>query len=155
MFSIVDSEGKKRPVSIEQVIAADFKKISKTRYFFDWKLEKKFFVYKLFLKGQTDILGLVSLDYFDTEYRVEIRLLASSKENVGGNKSIGGIAGNLFASAARLSITRYGEMAAISLVPKTDLGQHYMDTYGFEQAGRSMFMEGARLLDLLKNYDHD
>jgi len=42
-----------------------------------------------------------------------------------------------------------------SLTPKTALGQHYMDKYGFEQAGQNLFMEGKRLIKLLKEYDYD
>lgn len=144
-----------RQAIIDPVDAKDYKGISKARYFFNWNLEKDYRVYKLCQKGQTDILGLMSLAFIDAEYRVEIRLLALLKENVGKDKLISRIAGNLFAFAARLSITMFGQMAAISLVPKTDLGQHYMDAYDFEQAGRSLFIEGSRLFDLLKRYDHD
>ena len=50
---------------------------------------------------------------------------------------------------------KYGIFAAVSLVPKTLLRQYYMDKYGFEQAGVSLYMEGRQLIKLLKEYDYD
>lgn len=141
--------------SIEPVEDADFKKITKKRYFFDWNVEKSHSVYKLTLEGGSDILGLVSLHDFDNEQRIEIRLLAVSKENMGTGKNIEGIAGNLIVFAARRAVKKYGAMAAISLVPKTRLKTHYIDKFGFEPAGLSLFMEGNKLHRLLKEYKYD
>jgi hypothetical protein len=94
--------------SIEPVEDADFKKITKKRYFFDWNVEKSHSVYKLTLEGGSDILGLVSLHDFDNEQRIEIRLLAVSKENMGTGKNIEGIAGNLIVFAARRAVKNMG-----------------------------------------------
>lgn len=152
---VIEMPEKKQPVAIEPVTASDYRLITKKRYAFDWKLEKTKSVYKLRIKGQTDILGLISLDFFPKEERIEIRLLAVSKENEGKGKAIDRIAGNLIAYAAKLAIQAYGANAAISLVPKTKLTQHYMNKYGFEPAGLSLFMVGENLLALLKEYDYD
>jgi hypothetical protein len=97
----------------------------------------------------------VSFEFFDEEYRIEIRLMAVLKEQIGRNKTLDRIAGNLFAFASKLSIIKYGALAAVSLVPKTELGQYYMDKYGFEQAADSLFLEGLSLLRLIYEYDHD
>ncbi|CAN5547692.1 hypothetical protein BH10BAC3_BH10BAC3_42150 [soil metagenome] len=155
MFVTDVSQNKKLPIVVEPVATADYKKITKKQYSFNWRLEKESLVYKLTQTGQTDILGLMSIAYFDAVKRLQIRLLAVAKEHIGANKNIERIAGCLFAYAAKLAIMRYGAMAAMSLLPKTELGQHYMDQYGFEQAGRSLFIEGKLLLKLLRNYDYD
>ena len=129
--------------------------MTKKHFSFNWKLEKSRAVYKLTTRGRTDILGLMSLSFFDDEQRIEIRLLAVAEQHKGSDKKIDRIAGNLIAFAARMSFKKYGAMAAISLVPKTELGQYYMDKYGFQQAGLSLFMEGKELMKLLKEYDYD
>jgi N-acetylglutamate synthase-like GNAT family acetyltransferase len=152
---VIELPDKKRPVSIDTVVDSDYNLITKKKYAFNWKLEKEKTVYKLKIKGQPDILGLISIEYFTKEERIEIRLLAVSKENEGKGKTIDRIAGNLIAYAARLAIQAYGVNAAISLVPKTKLAQHYIKKYGFEPAGLSLFMDGKNLLALLKEYDYD
>ena len=146
--------GKKYPVSIELINQLDFKEITKKRYSFNWKAEKEQTIYKI-LKDQTDILGLMSIEYYKSESRIHVRLLAVSIENKGKGKLYERIAGTLLAFAARDAIKLFGFKAAISLTPKTSLGQYYMDEYGFEQAGTSLFMEGRNLQELLKTYDYD
>ena len=155
MHLIEVSTGKKYPVSIEMINESDFKEITKKRYSFNWKAEKEQTIYKIILKGQTDILGLMSIEYYKSESRIHVRLLAVSIENKGKGKLYERIAGTLLAFAARDAIKLFGSKAAISLTPKTSLGQHYMDEYGFEQAGISLFMEGKNLQKLLKTYHYD
>jgi hypothetical protein len=153
---IVDSKsGVLKEVDITRVEQVDYKRITKSRFWFDWKEEKPCNVSKLCLKGTDDILGLVSLDVFPSESRIEIRLLAVSIENRGKAKNFSRIAGNLIAFACIESIKNFGEMACISLVPKTELIQHYIDGYGMLPAGKSLFLDGNELLQLIKNYDHD
>jgi len=149
------STGGRIPIQIRLVEESDYKRITKKRYSFNWRLEKDNIVYKLTIKGEADILGLISVKYVDIEERLEIKLLAVAEENIGSGKQYDLIAGNLIAFSARLAIKRFGAMAAISLIPKTVIGQHYMDRYGFEQAGRSLFMEGKNLQNLLKEYKYD
>ena len=155
MYLRREKSGETIPVSIEPVSNTDYKRITKARFFFNWKIEKEFFVYKLTVKGEADILGLISFKYIDEEYRIEIRLLAVAKEQTGKQKTVDRIAGNLFTFAAKKAISKYGDIAAVSLIPKTILGQYYMDKYGFEQAGESLFLEGDSMLKLLNAYDDD
>jgi hypothetical protein len=155
MFLKVVSTNRKLPAIIELVVEADYKTITKKRYSFNWKPEKAGTVYKLTAKGYIDILGLMSLTFFENEQRIEIKLLAVVAEQIGKNKQVDRIAGNLIAFAGRLAYKKYGPMAAISLIPKTELQQHYMNKYGFEQAGISLFMEGSQLINLLNDYDYD
>lgn len=155
MFLTVLPGNQKLPVAIVLVTDADYKTISRKRYSFNWKLEKTKQVYKLTVKGEQDILGLISLAFIDEEQRIAINLLSVAIEHIGKSKQLDRIAGNLLAFSARLAIKKYGAFAAISLIPKTLLGQYYMDKYGFEQAGLSLFMEGRKLIKLLKEYDYD
>ncbi len=141
--------------SIELLNQLDFKKITKKRYSLDWRTEKEQIIYKIILEGQTDILGLMSIAYYESESRIHVRLFAVAVENIGKEKLYERIAGTLLAFAARDAIKLFGAKAAISLTPKTSLGQHYMDEYGFEQAGISLFMEGQSLQKILKTYVYD
>lgn len=155
MFLTVVSSAQKRTATIQKVTNADYKRITKKEYFFNWRLEKLYDVYKLTIENDEAILGLISVDRFDSEYRIDIRLLSVSVEHFGTKKKIDRIAGNLIAFAGRLAIARYGKLAAISLTPKTTLGQHYMNKYGFEQAGKNLFMIWGGIQKLLKEYDYD
>ncbi len=133
----------------------DFKHITKIKFWFNWKKEKEHDVYKIRIKGTTGILGLLSLENHPEESRIEIRLLAVSKENRGRKRKYGHIAGNLIASACIRTLKQYGEWTCVSLVPKTDLIDHYMKKYKFQRAGRSLFLDGRELIELIRRYDHD
>lgn len=152
MFISRASDQKKMSIRIGLVENSDYKNITKTRFSFDWKKEKTNQVYKLTLDGEEDILGLVSISFFENEERVEIRLLAVSIENVGKNKIYIGIAGELIAFVARIALRKYGALAAVSLVSKTEIEQHYIDKYGFERAGKSLCLDGIRLIKLIEEY---
>lgn len=155
MFLLTIPGNKKIPVKIRIVEDADFKVISAKRFSFNWRKERDKQLYKLVAGIEEEILGLMSLVIFDDEQRIEISLLAVAKEQVGEQKSLYRIAGNLIAYAGRLAITRYGARGAISLIPKTRLIEHYMNKYGFEIAGKSLLLDGDALMGLLKLYDHD
>lgn len=119
------------------------------------KTERDYDVYKLRIRGTDDILGLVSLETLHEESRIEIRLLAVSKENRGMHKKYEHIAGNLIAFACIISVKLFGEWACVSLVPKTKLIDHYMTKYSMLQAGKSLFLDGRELIELIKRYDYE
>lgn len=152
---------KTRRATVALLEQEDLKKIKKARYFFDWKTEAQTnTAYKLTLTGEDDIKGLMSIVDHPGEQRIEIRLLAVSKENVIMAKEKGtkqkeydGIAGNLIAQACRLAVTKYGENACVSLVPKTELRQYYKSAYGFMDASQSVFLEGEPLYRLIDIYN--
>jgi hypothetical protein len=150
MFLIKTAGGDKLRAIIEPIEKADFKKLTRSRFAFNWKAMTN--IYKLSIAGQSEILGVISILAIDKEERIEIKLLAVSKENVGPNKTYERIAGNLIAFVAKTSVLRYGANAAISLIPKTELGQHYMNKYGFEQAGRSLFLEGEKMINIINEF---
>ncbi|TKT92680.1 hypothetical protein [Dyadobacter frigoris] len=119
---------------------------------FKWEIIDPEKVFKLALAENDETIGLMALALFDSEQRVEIKLIESSAGNIGKNKFYSRIAGCLLAHAARMAVTRYGATAAISLVPKTQLINHYIREYGFQIAGKSLFMEGKSLIKLIDEY---
>jgi hypothetical protein len=141
-------------IEIVPVIPLDYQEISKSRFWFNWNEEILNEVYKLRIKETKDILGLISLESIQRESRIEIRLLAVSRENRGENKKFDHIAGNLIAFACIRATTLFGEWACVSLTPKTLLINHYMKKYKMLQAGRSLFVDGLELIELIKRYDH-
>lgn len=144
--------GRRKLVRIQKVEPADYKKITKGKFFFDWRTEKDNRVYKLIEEESNEIVGLISLIHKEDEQRFEINLLAVSKENRGSKKIYEGIAGNLIAYACREAIKWHAIEGCVSLIPKTVLRKHYLLKYGMMDAGIAVFLEGKPLLDLLKKY---
>ncbi len=131
----------------------DFKKLTVKRYSFNWKkLQKDTAIYKLTLVDSTDILGLIGLVDYPAEERTEIKLLALSIENIGRNKRYDRIAGCLIAFAGIGAIRKFKNYPALSLVPKTELRQHYIRKYGMIDAGWQLYLEDVPLLNLIKTY---
>ena len=144
--------GKKYQVSVEPIADEDFKRITKARYFFNWKTEKKNRVYKLRLSNSEEILGLMSLVQFEEEQRFEIKLLAVAKENRGKEKVYEGIVGNLIAYACRDCRRLYNSEGGVSLIPKTKLRPHYIKKYGMLDVGWHLLLQGNALTKLLYKY---
>lgn len=155
MFIVKASTGERVEIDIDLVEGRDYKNLTATKYFFKWKYESAYEVYKLRIKGQEDILGVVSMEKVVHEERIEIRLLATSRENMGKEKIYDGIAGNLIAYACRLALKEFGAGTAVTLFPKTELIPHYVNCYGMIPAGRHLMLLGDNLFEILKKYDHD
>ncbi len=155
-MKIIDiSTGKKHFVDILPVEIDEFKTLRKDRYFFDWTIEKNQEVYKLQMKGSSDILGLISIERIPQEWRIHIRLLTVSKENKGNEKRFDKIAGNLITHVAKIAIREFGELACISLRPKSQIAQHYIDKYNMNITGRTLSIEVPEIIDLINLYDYD
>lgn len=155
-MKIVDtSTGKEYPVEILSVESDDFKSLGKVRYFFNWKIERDQEIYKLQMTGSSDILGLVSLERIPNEWRIHIRLLTVSKENKGNGKKYDKIAGNLITHVAKIAVLEFGELACVSLKPKSQIAQHYIDKYNMNVTGITLSIEVPEILDLINLYDHD
>ena len=126
----------KRAIIIRKAEEKDIKFLVKKRFSFVWKrFEDSTTIYKLQIEGEDGILGAMGLVDWPEEKRIEIKLLASSVENVGKQKLYDGIAGCLIAFACRLAVAKYGAEACVSLVPKTELIKHYMQKYHMQHAG--------------------
>jgi hypothetical protein len=109
-------------------------------------------LFKLTLIDKPLILGLIGLVYVATEFRIEIKLLAVSKENMGSGKHYEGIAGCLIPYSAREALRKYGPLACISLKPKTEIRQHYMRKYGMKPGGEQIYLDGQELKNLINTY---
>jgi hypothetical protein len=142
-------------VEVLPVENTDYKSLSKSRYHFNWKEEKTEEVYKLVMEGQKDILGLVSIERITSEWRVHIRLLAVSKENLGNGKVFNNIAGNLIAHVSRIAVAEFGELACVSLRPKSSIAQHYINKYNMNVTGMTLSLEVPEILNLINYYDHE
>jgi len=153
---VVDVETRQEhKVVIELVENRDFKNITKRRYFFDWKIEREYNIYKLYLEGESDILGLVSFENIPNEWRIHIRLLTVSEENKGRDKQYEHIIGNLLTFVSKLAVKEYGEMSCISFIPKSKIAQHYIDTYDMRVTGMRLSLELTEILNMITFYDHD
>lgn len=155
MKIIEASTGKKYPVEILPVESDDFKMLLKSRYYFDWEIERNKEVYKLQILGTSNILGLVSIERIPDEWRIHIRLITVSKENRGSQKKYDRIAGNLITQVAKIAILEFGELACVSLRPKDQIAQHYIDKYNMNITGITLSLEVPEILDLIKLYDND
>lgn len=155
-MNIVDiSSGKKHQIEIIPVKDTDFNNISKKQYFFDWRIERKYEIYKLHIIGSSEILGLISLERIPSEWRVHIRLLTVSFENKGKDKKYDKIAGNLIAFAAKIAVSEYAELACISLRPKSQIAQYYIMKYNMISTGLTLSIEVPEILNLINLYNHD
>lgn len=143
------------PVEILPVESSDYRLLLKKRYFFEWSEEKGNEVYKLILKGTNNALGLVSMERIPSEWRVHIRLLTVSLENKGNSKQYDRIAGNLITHTAKIAVREYGELACVTLRPKSEIVQHYIDRYRMTITGRTLSIEVPEIMDLINEYDHD
>lgn len=155
MIVVETSTNKKYKIAIHLVEDRDYQKITKARYFFNWKQEKDFEVYKLNILGSNEILGLISLQRIPQEWRVHIRLLSVSFENKGKNRNFKNIAGNLIAFAAKIAILEYAELACVSLRPKTEIAQHYINIYNMTATGLTLSVEMPEIMNLIEKFDHD
>lgn len=143
---------KKKEVVIELVEDSDYEITTEVDYHFDWQLEKGNDVYKLKFSNDDEILGLMSLKVVPQEMRIEIVLLASSVRNTGKNKEYDGIAGNLIAFACREAVKLFDIDGCVSLHPKTEIRKHYIEKYGFQNAGIQIFIDGVSLFNLLAKF---
>jgi len=149
------STGKEYPVEIVSVESEDFNSLEKARYFFDWRIERNQEVFKLQMAGSSDILGLISIERIPDEWRIHIRLLTVSKENKGNGKKYDKIAGNLITHVAKIAVLQFGELACVSLKPKSQIAQHYIDKYNMNVTGMTLSIEMPEILSLINLYDHD
>lgn len=147
-------------VVIDEIDPKEIKRLTVKRYFFDWKkVDKQSKIYKLRIVGENDIKRVIALFDFPTESRIEIKLLTASRENVVyGNdkgkkvKEFDNIIGNLIAFACQKAISKHGQDACVSLVPKTTLRNHYLKKYGMIDGGYQLYILFDQLNNLIKKY---
>lgn len=146
--------GEELEAEIALLNKADLKKIKSSKQFiFDWKreYEKSEYVYKLSLVNEAEIVGLMSIQDVREELRINIDLIEVRIDQTGKNKRIENIAGCLIAFTCEKSFEkRYGGF--VSLLPKTQLINHYKEKYGFMEYGRMLAIEGQASKNLLNKY---
>ncbi len=138
--------GEKFEGIIEKISAVQVKKLKGNKNFiFDWSLEEGNEVYRIRRAEQEEFLGLISLIDVHKELRIHINLVESSKTHQGKSKEIAGISGCLIGFACQMSFER-GYDGFVSLIPKTNLINHYQNKFGFRQMGLTMvvFLEIAQ-----------
>jgi hypothetical protein len=152
--NITEVSGQKAiPVIVQGVEPPDFKSITKKQFFFRWdQLRGEADLYKLTIEDSPAILGLMALIDVPAEYRIEIKLLTVSKENKGRLKQYEGIAGCLIAYAAKEAVEKYRRLACVSLKPKTEIREHYINKYGMKPGGEQVYLDGHELRDLINIY---
>jgi len=50
-------------------------------------------------------------------------------------------------------LEEYGELACVSLRPKTEIARHYMNKYKMRMAGMSLCLEMPEIIDLINEYE--
>jgi DTW domain-containing protein YfiP len=90
---------------------------------------------------------LIALIDFPEEERTEIKLLTVSIENIGKQKQFDRIAGCLIAFAAREAVRKFKKFPALSLIPKTELKQHYISKYNMADAGWQLYLEDIPIVE--------
>lgn len=147
--------GRYKKARVSQLEFGDQQKIIKSeQYKFDWKLERRnqYDLYKIYLLDEEDeILGLLSLKDVKEELRIHINLIEISITNVGRNKKYDRIAGCLLAFAAQLAFNKSYD-GFVSLIPKTELIDHYCEKYGFRQFGRQLGLNHEAAINLIKKH---
>lgn len=137
---------------IELVQDEDWEVIEKDENFeFNWLKEKKYLVHKITLKLEREILGLVSIEDIPKELRLFIRLIEVGKKHRGKGKVYDHVAGCLLAFTCNLAFQR-NYNGFISLIPKTELVNHYKSKYGFGEFGIHLYLELEKSENLIKNY---
>lgn len=155
MIVIEVSTGKQIKVSIVPVEKKELYGLSPKRYFFDWRKEKNYEIYKLIIKDGNDVLGLVSIERIPAEWRIHIRLITVSVENKGKDKKFDRVTGNLITHISKIAVEEYGELACVSLKPKESIARHYIDKYNMNITGMTLSVELDEIMKLIKTYDHE
>ncbi|MEO0581593.1 MAG: hypothetical protein AAF135_05175 [Bacteroidota bacterium] len=148
--------GKTLASAINQVTKSDYTWIKQSGKFrFDWDIESENEVYKIYLLDEEDdILGLMSLTDYPSEYRVHLNLIEVTTHQMGDQHTIDHIAGCLLAFGCQVAFNR-GYYGFLSLQPKTKLIGLYQERYGFCQFGRLLAVEGPSARFLIQKYLFD
>ena len=147
--------GRKLDTSIERATRSDLKGLG-PGWKFEWLAElRRHEVYKLVVPELDDeIHGLVSLSR-EADH-VFTHLVENHPLNVGREKRYEGVAGNLFAFAAKLSF-ELGHQGFVCFVAKTQLIGHYQKKFGAQRMGRGprMHLDTTAAQTLMRSYFGD
>lgn len=104
---------------------------------FNWLSEdlKNTDIYKLQIKNDSKIQGLIALTKFERDKAVYVNIAESAPHNLGKNKKYNGVGGHLFAIAAKYSVdSGYGGFIFMD-AKNVELVKHYKNTLGAQFLG--------------------
>lgn len=134
------------------------KDLKKQGWLFNWNHKSlgNSQVYKLTVKGDSQIQGLVAIEDQPENYAVHLSLAESAPHNKGEEKSYSGVGGHLFAIAARRSLDLgYGGFIYFE-AKNAKLVEHYSEKFGARLIGRphqySMIIDEEAAGRLLETY---
>ncbi len=117
------------------VTAEEIKTVhKKDGWLFNWKkefTEPGHKIYKLVLKSDAKIQGLISLEPMYDQLYIEMHLIENAPHNYAGKKQFAGVAGNMVAFACKMSF-EFGFDGFVAFTAKTELIDHYMNSLGAE-----------------------
>jgi hypothetical protein len=152
MYIIQRETQRKITVEIVEISEKELISISEKGDFqFNWLEVTNYNIYAIRPIESKNVLGLMAIKDIPEEVRIEIKLLESSKENIGHDKLFNRIAGCLIAWACYIAFVK-GYYGFVSLLPKTQLIAHYVEAYGFQQFGRQLASDPKNSHRLIKYY---
>ncbi len=155
MNLIEQSSGKRLVGEVELMSSIELATINESEHFhFKWRKEINHQVYSLKLSETGEVLGLISIVDYSAEFRLHIQLIESSTKYRGKNKTILNIPGCLIAYVCRLSYKK-GYGGFVSLVPKTQLIDYYINNYGFIRVGTHLAVFDELSEKLINKYFGD
>ena len=137
-----------------ELTSIDIRKIKKTEWLFNWKVEAKYIdkkIYKLVIVDNPNIIqGLISLQ--DRGDHIFMPLIESNKFNRGDKKVYFGVPGNLVAFACKVSFDK-GYGGYVSFESKSKLKEHYKKTLGAHFLfGNFMAIDSKAAIKLIDQY---
>ena len=136
----------------------DLKGLKAQGWLFNWlgKDLKDSEIYKLTLKGDSEIQGLVAMESRSDAFAYHVSLAESAPHNRGNSKVFDGVGGHLFAIAAQKSMDAgYGGFIFFE-AKNRELVNHYAEKFGAVWLGRpheySMIIDEEAAQNLLENY---
>lgn len=109
--------------------------LKKDGWFFNWKKEFRensgHGVYKLVIRGDNIIQGLISIEPIVDQLYIEMHLIETAPHNYGSTKQYLGVVANMVAYACKLSFD-LGYDGFVAFTAKSDLVDHYIESLGAE-----------------------
>ena len=153
MYVIEKKSGAICDVDFSKLDYLELDLLVKYDFIFDWNEEVSFEIYRLTLTQNGKTRGLISIEMMESEYRIHIRLLSASSDNIGRNKKYDRIVGCMISQVGMIAIQKFGELACVSLRPKSVLTKHYIQKYRMKITGQLLSIEVPDLIDLINEYE--
>lgn len=131
------------------------KYLHKNGWKFNWNnpLESGCDIYKLLIKKDSEIQGLISLKKMVKDFAMCIEIIESAPHNLGKKGKYKGVGGHLFAIACQKSFEN-GFCGYVYFESKTNLMNYYNEKFGAVWTGykNRMVIETSKALELINIY---